>query len=104
MGEAMKPAIVIVMSFALAASMSAPPAAAKPTQPRAQRSYVGQIHPRWNSPTLAYYTLYATASNQGAIAQCRHQYGGNRGSQGYIMRPYWIEQCYHEKTGKFPWQ
>jgi hypothetical protein len=104
----MKPALVTLAAFALALSVCAQEAAAKPTraQVRAHPWDAGQIHinPRWNSATLSFRTLYATASNQDALAQCRHRYAGHRGSQGYIMRPMWMEQCYLEKTGKYPWQ
>jgi hypothetical protein len=96
--------VVAPAAGALAWSMSAQAATPKPRTDAQAQPALGQPHPRWNSVRLAYLTLYATASNQQALAECKHQYGGHRGAQGRTMPPVWIESCYHERTGRYPWQ
>ena len=44
--------------------------------------------------------MFSAVSNKAALRECMHQYQGRRGP----LKPAWVEECYHLKTGKYPWQ
>ena len=44
--------------------------------------------------------MFRMVSNKAALRECMHQYQGRRGP----FKPAWVEECYHLKTGKYPWQ
>jgi hypothetical protein len=45
------------------------------------------------------------ATNKAAMRDCQRQYRGGRGSSIKPKDRYgWIEGCYVQKTGKYPWQ
>jgi hypothetical protein len=46
----------------------------------------------------------ASSSAQQAIVECRARYGGDRGRAGNQRRPIWIEDCFKEKTGRYPFE
>lgn len=46
----------------------------------------------------------ADASAQQAIVQCRQMYGGDRGKAVNQAKPIWIENCFKQKTGHFPFE
>jgi len=49
--------------------------------------------------------LFKMASNKAALMECKQQYKGMRGGHLNVSdKPVLIEQCYHLKTGKYPWQ
>jgi hypothetical protein len=44
------------------------------------------------------------ASAQQAIVQCRQMYGGDRGKAVNQAKPIWVENCFKQKTGHFPFE
>ena len=41
---------------------------------------------------------------QQAIVECRQMYGGDRGKAVNQVKPIWIESCFKQKTGHFPFE
>jgi hypothetical protein len=46
----------------------------------------------------------ADASAQQAIVWCRQAYGGDRGKAVNQAKPIWVENCFKQKTGYYPFQ
>jgi hypothetical protein len=49
-------------------------------------------------------TRGADAFAQRAIVACRQMYGGDRGKAGNQGKPIWIENCFRDKTGHYPFE
>jgi hypothetical protein len=39
-----------------------------------------------------------------AIVECRQMYGGDRGKVVNQVKPIWVENCFKQKTGHFPFE
>jgi hypothetical protein len=41
---------------------------------------------------------------QAIIVECRRMYAGQRSRAVMAGRPMYVEGCFHQRTGKYPWQ
>jgi hypothetical protein len=46
----------------------------------------------------------ADAAAQQAIVECRQMYGGDRGKAVNQAKPIWVENCFKQKIGRYPFE